>query len=224
MYIRDEFINGNFGDNWSCESGHRCPESAIVNGKTDLIKFRLSAGSTIGSVNSRSKIYHKNTYEALNYGTYSTRFMVNRVPSETGSFYVGIALWQFGEVGIDNEIMFGYYMSAGDRRIDLLSQRDSNKAWKTVSGYDLSRFVNTFHELKFIYTATKIDYYFDNIYIGSVNDVNKIPTKPMTLVIGTRIAAEPLLTSEFNAIYDYVEIDAQMLEICNAPACNLTVT
>lgn len=223
MYLKDEFINGDYG-NWSCESGHRCPSSSIVGNKTDLIKFTLDAGAGIGSVGSRSKIYYKNARDGLSHGTYSARFMINRVPSEAGSFYIGIALWQFGEIGIDNEIMFGYYMNAGDQRIDLLSQKDSVKAWKTVSGYDLNRFVNTFHELKFVYTSSKIDYYFDGTYVGSVNDVSKIPTKPMSLVIGTRISAEPLLTSEFNAIYDYVEIDANIVgSACGSPACNLIV-
>lgn len=216
IHINDEFINGNYQTNWGCEYGCPYPSSTT---KTDLVEFRLKAGASLNTNNSWSKLYLKNYYNRMSYGIYSARFMVNRVPYESEIWY-GMALWEKGPAPY-NEVMIGYYTKdigggVHDERIDMYCQKDSNfdnYVWKTSdnSAYKMSRLVNTWHELKFIYNSTHIEFYFDGVYINNIINTAKIPTKPMTLTIGARVAKYPLLSKDFIAKCDYARINAQIV-------------
>lgn len=211
FHMKDEFINGDYQTNWNCEKG--CPSASSIGTKTDLISFTLKANSGLDTNDSWSKIYTKNYYDRLSYGTYSSRFQVNRVPSESGRLFVGIALWQFAEPGIGNEVMLGYFLRSNPETqlLEIYSQKDSNDTVIRYSGYDLSRFVDTFHTLKFEYQPTYIKGYFDNILVGQITDTLKIPTKPMSFIVGARLAESPLLASDFITKCDYTEMNANII-------------
>lgn len=222
ILIHDDFVDGRY-DDWIVESNKwdgkyfRSPIPEMDKEKDDL-RFTVKGGASAGSPDSLSKIYYKSR-NRLSYGTYTARFKINRVPTDNmnDQVYFGMGLWEFGKKNDQaNEVMMGYYLiynemkNKWDDRLQILTRRDGGHS--KVSQYDpdltASAFVNTFHTIEFIYTPDKVVGIFDGKPVLEKTDY--IPSAPMSLIIGTRLAEGTPLSEDFDVTFDYVRINANI--------------
>lgn len=187
-------------NNWGCE--YSCPTVS-----ESRATFTILPGVAPRNEGSWSKIHYKP--QRFTAGSFAVRFALGPRPGEP--LWWGVALYDEGpelDESEYSEIYFGYRTdgSLSDTQMLLESARFGNAtAIEIDTGVDL--YDGTFHTGRLVYDSTHIALYLDGELLQTITDTAFIPTAPMSLVLGTRLVEEPVLSDRFDEIIDHCDIE-----------------